>query len=197
MTTAKNWQHRLTKHFYHSDNAFIPLQCMREIKWEESVVQSQANRAGHLGTVPFQHISCHCGAIDCLGQPADPRRFGPSTIQRESPSCVGITFPAHYCELDRTARAKIRKFFNVWKKNGKNKEVRIFPVITPEELENSKSLASTRVDVVSLLLYRFGLPVHNLKKQYSFHVSNSHDNFRSGVKIYFIDPFDPDLRSDL
>ncbi len=59
---------RKKNHICDGDSAYIPLRRMREIRWEESVVNSQLKRLNP-NDYQINHITCHCGSISCLGTP--------------------------------------------------------------------------------------------------------------------------------
>lgn len=47
---------------------FIPASRIRQIRWEESVARSAYRREG-LPDGQIEHITCHCGSVDCLANP--------------------------------------------------------------------------------------------------------------------------------
>lgn len=51
-------------------HVFIPQWRMRQIRWEEAVVNARANREGR-DKANVQHMDCHCGSIGCLRTPID------------------------------------------------------------------------------------------------------------------------------
>lgn len=59
---------RRRAHIDRGERAFLPLDRMRAIRWEESVAHAEARRAG-LREHMLRHHNCHCGSIACLGVP--------------------------------------------------------------------------------------------------------------------------------
>lgn len=55
-------------HLDRGGGVFIPLDRMARIRWEESVLRAKLAREGHTA-VTFQHGTCHCGSIECVGVP--------------------------------------------------------------------------------------------------------------------------------
>jgi hypothetical protein len=78
---------RKRAHIDRGERAFLPLGRMREVRWEESVARSEANRAG-LTEYTLVHGDCHCGSISCLCVPmvrcwdAATQRWIPAKIDR-------------------------------------------------------------------------------------------------------------------
>lgn len=81
---------RKRAHIDRGERVFIPLERMRETRWEESVAYSRAKRAG-LSDYKLTHIDCHCGSISCLCTPTLMRwdetsaRWVPANLEREDP----------------------------------------------------------------------------------------------------------------
>jgi hypothetical protein len=78
---------RKRAHIDRGERAFLPLGRMREVRWEESVARSEANRAG-LTDYTLMHLDCHCGSIACLCVPivmrwdARNQRWIPANLRR-------------------------------------------------------------------------------------------------------------------
>jgi len=56
------------KHIIDGGRAMLPASRMRHIRWEEAVLRSRAKRDGDKDPL-IRHTDCHCGSIECLGQP--------------------------------------------------------------------------------------------------------------------------------
>lgn len=56
-------------HIQNGGRVLIPQWRMRQIRWEESVLDARAKRAGENEACRLIHTNCHCGSLECLGAP--------------------------------------------------------------------------------------------------------------------------------
>lgn len=65
---------RREDHIQNGGRVFLPQWRMRQIRWEEAVMNSVAKRENLIGTL--HHGFCGCGSIGCQGTPFIPQGDG-------------------------------------------------------------------------------------------------------------------------
>lgn len=69
----------------HWGKAFIPQSRMRQIRWEESVIQSRSRREGNPNPVIRHDGFCCCGNIGCVAQPRNHTEAQRQQAEAERP----------------------------------------------------------------------------------------------------------------
>lgn len=65
---------RRDRHIQRGGRAFLPLSRMRQIRWEEAVLNAQSRRKDEEKPT-ILHFNCGCGLIEHQGIPLDAKTF--------------------------------------------------------------------------------------------------------------------------